>query len=102
MPLPQKTVRQIAGFELNALNFSRILPDTLEGARIKAASTPIYDINGTLLFQRFSLNRGKAAVGYADVAAINPGIIYCSIPWTIYIVAINIYCNDRIKRQCSK
>lgn len=69
MPLPQKTVRQIAGFELNALNFSRILPEILEGARIKAASTPIYDINGTVLFQRFSLNRGKNSVGYADVAA---------------------------------
>jgi hypothetical protein len=68
MPLANKDVRRIAGLELNALNFSRALPDVLEGARIRAVSTPIYDINGTQLFRRFSLTRGKNQVGFADVA----------------------------------
>ncbi|MEJ2407426.1 MAG: C39 family peptidase [Candidatus Thiodiazotropha sp.] len=68
MPLTNKDVRRIAGLEINALNYSRALPDIVDGAKIKATSTPIYDINGVLLFRRFSLTRGRSGVGYADVA----------------------------------
>lgn len=69
MLLSKKEIKQIAGLELNAFNFSRIMPDALEGGRIKTIGTPIYDINGTLLFRRFPITRGQSFVGYADVAA---------------------------------
>lgn len=69
MPLSKEATKQIAGLELNALNFSRIMPDVLEGGRVKTAGTPIYDSNGTLLFRRFPIKRNRGSVGYADVAA---------------------------------
>ena len=69
MPLSKKVIKKIAGLELNAFNFSRIMPNVLEGGRIKTVGTPIYDINGTLLFRRFPIMRGRSSVGYADVAA---------------------------------
>lgn len=69
MPLSKKAIKQIAGLELNAFNFSKIMPDAFEGGKIKTAGTPIYDINGTLLFRRFPITRGRSSIGYADVAA---------------------------------
>lgn len=68
MPLSSKEVRRIAGLELNALNSSKALPKIIDGASVRATSTPIYDINGSLLFRRFSLLRGRKPIGYADVA----------------------------------
>ena len=68
MPLSTKAIRQIAGLELNAFNFSNIMPDAFEGAQIKTTGTPIYDVNGTLLFRRFPLKRSRSSVGYADIA----------------------------------
>jgi hypothetical protein len=68
--LSKSEVKRIAGLELNAFNFARILPDTLEGGRIRTAGTPVYDINGTLLFRRFPItDEQSGAAGYTDVAA---------------------------------
>jgi hypothetical protein len=69
MTLSKKAVKELAGLELNAFNYSRIIPDALEGGRVKTAGTAIYDINGSLLFRRFPIKRGRKAIGYADVAA---------------------------------
>jgi hypothetical protein len=59
----------LASIELNLLHYSRAFPSaTLEGARLDV-STPIYDLNGELLFLRFPLMKDDTPVGYADVAA---------------------------------
>ena len=67
MPLSKNQIKRIAGLELNALNFAQILPDVLEGGRIQSAGTPVFDINGTVLFHRVPITRGRRSVGYADV-----------------------------------
>jgi hypothetical protein len=36
--------------------------------RVPATGTPIYDINGTILFHRVSIARGKAVSGFVDIA----------------------------------
>ena len=46
MQLNDKQLARIAGFELNALNLSRVLPLSLEGARIEDAGTIIHDLDG--------------------------------------------------------
>ncbi len=69
MPLSKKVIKKIAGLELNAFNFSRIMPDVFEGGRIKTEGTPIYDINGTVLFRRFPIKRSRSSVGFVDIAA---------------------------------
>lgn len=63
-------VQRIAGLELNLLNYARALPRaSLEGARLETG-TPIFDLNGELLFYRIPLvGRSGVQVGYADVAA---------------------------------
>lgn len=68
MSLSKKEIKQIVGLELNAFNFSRIMPDAFEGTQIKTAGTPIYDINGTVLYYRFPIKKGQKTVGYADAA----------------------------------
>ncbi len=67
MSLTKKQIKRIAGLELNALNFSKVLPDILEGGRIRSAGTPVYDINGKVLFHRIPLMRGRDYIGYADI-----------------------------------
>jgi hypothetical protein len=62
------TAQRIAGLELNALRLAGTLGDEFERVRVPATGTPIYDINGTPLFQRLALARGKTALAYADVA----------------------------------
>ena len=63
------TVCQIAGLELNTLRLADTLGEEFERVRVPASGTPIYDINGTLLFHRLALRRGRTAIAYADVAA---------------------------------
>lgn len=58
--------RRRVAVELNALHWSGALGDVLEGARI-GTGTPIYDLNGELLFERLPLN-GPGVDGFADVA----------------------------------
>lgn len=62
--------RRLVGLELNALRFVEALPAvSFEGARVAAAGTPVYDLNGELLFYRFPVAKRGAAPGFADVAA---------------------------------
>jgi hypothetical protein len=62
-------IRRIAGFELNALRASEVLGEEFEKVTIPRVGTPIYDINGAILFYRLPLRRGRTASGYADIAA---------------------------------
>ena len=59
---------RIAGFELNALRVSEVLGDEYEKLRISPRGTPVYDINGTILFYRLPLRRGRTNAGYVDIA----------------------------------
>src|SRR6187455_1090130 len=62
--------RRLVGLELNALRLVDALPAaTFEGARVGAAGTPVYDLNGELLFHRFPVSKRGGAPGYADIAA---------------------------------
>lgn len=69
MPLTSEQVTRIAGLELNALHFTGVFPDVLERARITSAGTPVFDINGTLLFYRVPIVRGRRSIGYTDISA---------------------------------
>lgn len=65
-------VKRLAGLELNALLYSKILPARLfQGARIRSSGTPVYDINGERLFYRIPVMKGRIPVAYVDIAA-NP------------------------------
>ncbi len=68
MPVSVEKIQRLAGFELNALRVLGVLGEEFEKVRIPRAGTPIYDINGMLLFYRMPLRRGKALSGYADIA----------------------------------
>jgi hypothetical protein len=62
-------IRKIASLELNVLNYSRAFPSgVLEGALLDVG-TPVYDLNGELLFYRIPLVKNKTLHGYADAAA---------------------------------
>lgn len=65
--------RRLVGLELNALRFVEALPATFEGAKIAAGGTPVYDLNGELLFYRFPLTRRSGPPGFADVA-VHPAV----------------------------
>jgi hypothetical protein len=62
-------VQRIAGFELNALRASEVLNEEFEKVSIPRLGTPIYDLNGAILFYRLPLRRGRTASGYVDIAA---------------------------------
>lgn len=68
MQLNDKQLMRIAGFELNALNLTKVLPVSLEGARLEDAGTIIHDLDGEPLFRRIPLLRQRIVVGHADVA----------------------------------
>ena len=59
---------RIAGLELNGLRVTGVLGDEYEKLTIPRQGTPIYDLNGELLFYRLSLKRGRTNFGYADIA----------------------------------
>ena len=69
-----KEARRLAGLELNALLLTGALPETsFEGARVAAAGTPVYDLNGELLFYRFAVSKRGAAPSFADIA-VHPAV----------------------------
>lgn len=70
MPVSVKHIRRLAGFELNGLRASGILDKHFEKVRVPSTGTPIYDINGTVLYYRLPLKRGRTSVGYSDIAAV--------------------------------
>jgi len=62
-------IRKLASVELNLLNYARAFPSgTLEGARLDVG-TPVYDVNGELLFHRIPILKNEMSSGYADIAA---------------------------------
>ena len=73
-------IKRLAGLELNELLYMRALPlDLFEGARITSSGTPIYDINGEVLFHRIPLRKARKSIGYADIAVnSNLGSLFLS------------------------
>lgn len=69
MPVSVEQVRRLAGLELNALRAAEVLGEESEKVRVPRTGTPVYDINGRLLFYRLPLRRGSTFSGYADIAA---------------------------------
>lgn len=69
-----KQASRIGGLELNGLLRGSIIPSAVfQGTSVARSGTPVYDVNGELLFHRISVGRGRSAVGFADVAA-HPGL----------------------------
>ena len=56
MPVSVKHIRRLAGFELNALHASEIFGKQFDKVRVPTTGTPVYDINGTVLFYRLPLD----------------------------------------------
>lgn len=64
-----QNVKRFAGLELNALMAAGILPtEVFMNAKVEKP-TPIYDINGNVLFFRVSIKKRSTSIGYADIAA---------------------------------
>ena len=62
-----KLLLKVAGFELNALNYAEVIPRHIfENSRVSDA-TPIYDINGEVLFHRFNL-KTREGLAFADIS----------------------------------
>jgi len=69
MKIDNDQVRRLAALELNAATYSGALnADEWDGATLPRRGTPIYDINGTVLFHRFAVKNGRAGAGFVDVA----------------------------------
>ncbi len=68
MPINPEQITRLAGLELNALHFAGVLPEVIENSKISDAGTPVYDINGSLLFHRLPLLRDNVSIGYTDIA----------------------------------
>lgn len=69
-PDAQKNTQLAAWIELSHLRAMDALPQSFEKARIAFDDgTPIYDLNGELLFTRVPLLQTRNALGWADVAA---------------------------------
>jgi hypothetical protein len=65
-------VKRLAALELNALVYTNVLPSkTFNGSLIRSPGTPIYDINGELLFYRIPIVKGHNLIAVSDIAA-NP------------------------------
>lgn len=65
-------VRRLAGLELNALLYAETIPRAIsQNTRLAKDDTPIYDLNGQILFYRLTIiaARGPAQAGYVDIAA---------------------------------
>jgi len=67
MTLSKGQIMRIAGMELNTFNLAPLMQDLLEGASIRTAGTPVYDIDGEVLFHRIPISRGSRSGGYTDI-----------------------------------
>ena len=67
--MPDDEHRLRVALELNALHASAAIGDALEGARI-GSGTPIYDLNGELLYERIPLSGGKALLPFRPDAEL--------------------------------
>lgn len=68
MALSPDQIQRIAALELNALMAGGILDSRYEKVSIPKRGTPVYDLNGEILFYRLPLAKGKTELGYADIA----------------------------------
>lgn len=69
-PLDPKEARRVAGVEINALALTGIFPrEGLADTQVSSEVTPVFDIDGELLFHRISVVRGNERVGTVDIAA---------------------------------
>lgn len=68
MPVSVEKIQRLAGFELNALRMAEVIGKEFEKVGVPRTGTPVYDINGMLLFYRLPLRRGRTFSGYADIA----------------------------------
>jgi hypothetical protein len=68
MPLSIDQIQRIAGFELNALRAAEVLGEEFDKVSVPPRGTPIHDLNGSVLFHRLPLRRGRTGCGYADIA----------------------------------
>lgn len=72
--LPPNDVTRIAAIELSALRLADVLPpEPFEGAALPSEGTPVYDLNGELLFHRVPIVTGDDPAAYADVA-VHPAV----------------------------
>ena len=66
----KQTAARIAGLEVNSLLAAGVLPPSrFQETRVSASPTPVYDLNGEVLFQRVPILRGRVTDSYADIAA---------------------------------
>jgi hypothetical protein len=65
----RQAASRIAGLELNALIAAGAIPEApFEEGRVSASPTPIYDLNGEILFYRVPV-RSRNTAAYVDIAA---------------------------------
>ena len=63
-------VKRLAGLEMNLVLFANLLPrEIFEGGRVVSPGTMIHDLSGEVLFHRLPIVKGRATVGYVDIAA---------------------------------
>jgi hypothetical protein len=55
--------------QLNGLQLAGALGLQFENVAIEAPGTPVFDVNGAVLFHRVALNRSGVPIGYVDVAS---------------------------------
>jgi hypothetical protein len=68
--LEEKMVKRLAGLEINALVKAKVLPiEKLKNAKVETG-IPILDVEGSVLFYRVPITKGRATTAYADVAAV--------------------------------
>lgn len=62
-------IRRLAGLELNELVHAGHMPAKLfDHSTVASVGTPVYDVNGELLFNRVPIRKGRTAIGYVDLA----------------------------------
>lgn len=65
-----KNALRLAALELSALRRVGLLPDEMfEGARTGPAATPVFDVNGDVLFHRVPVRKNQSVTAHADIAA---------------------------------
>lgn len=70
MPVSLKKIQRLAGFELNALHMANVFGREFEKVKVPSSGTPVYDVNGTILFYRMPLSQLRNHIGYTDIAAV--------------------------------
>ena len=66
--LAAKQAKLLATLEVSLLRRLGVVPESFENGRVGSAS-PVYDINGKLLFFRLPITRGKLRDSFVDIAA---------------------------------